>query len=178
MAPYRMFKGFTSEGGIKVPAFVHYPRRFAGGTTTDALAHVMDIAPTLLEMVGVAEPAGEFKGRRVEVIQGKSMLPVLDGRADQLRSTEDYLGWEIYGKRAIRQGDWKIVWEAPHVTWWNSEALGISRDRWQLYNLARDPAELDDLAATEPERLQRMIALWDEYARENGVIIPDRQRAY
>jgi arylsulfatase len=178
MAPYRMFKGFTAEGGIKVPAFIHYPARIPGGSTSKALMHVMDIMPTVLELADVPAPAGEFGGRPVEAMQGRSMLPVLEGRTEQLRGETDYLGWEIYGKRAIRQGDWKIVWETPDVTWWNSEPLGIARSRWQLYNLRTDPAELHDQAASEPEKLRAMEQLWAKYARENGVVIPDRQRAY
>jgi arylsulfatase A-like enzyme len=178
MAPFRMFKGFTSEGGIRVPAFVHFPARFDGGRNSNALLHVTDIVPTVLEVAGVAAPNGQFGGRPIEAIQGKSVLPLLEGRVEEARGEDDYLGWEVFGKRAIRQGDWKIVWEAPFTSWWDSESLGISRNRWQLYNLAQDPAELRDQSAAEPERLAEMIQLWDEYARQNGVIIPDRQRAY
>jgi arylsulfatase A-like enzyme len=178
MAPFRMFKGFTSEGGIRVPAFVHFPAEFSGGRSSDALLHVTDIMPTLLDMAGVAAPDGEFRGHAIARLQGKSMLPLLQGKAQAVHSEDDYFGWEIFGKRAIRQGDWKIVWESPDVSWWNSAALGIHPGRWQLYNLRQDPAELQDLAAAEPGQLKHLIQLWEQYAQENGVIIPDRQRAY
>lgn len=44
--------------------------------------------------------------------------------------------WELLGKRALRQGDWKIVWESRFVDWWNSDAIGVRRGTWQLYNLS------------------------------------------
>jgi arylsulfatase A-like enzyme len=178
MAPFRMFKGFTSEGGIRVPAFVHFPARFDGGRNSNALLHVTDIVPTVLDVAGVAAPPGQFNGRSVAGIQGKSLLPLLQGRANEVRGPGDYLGWEVFGKRAIRQGDWKIVWEAPFSGWWDSAAMGIKRDQWQLYNIRQDPAELTDLSASEPGKLRALELLWERYAAENGVVIPDRQRSY
>jgi arylsulfatase len=178
VSPLRMFKGFVSEGGIRVPALIHFPLRLAQGVTNRSVVTVRDVMPTILELAGVDHPAGQFKGRQVLPMQGKSMLAVLEARADSVHGEDFSMGWELFGKRAIRSGDWKILWEPDHVDWWDSEATGISRNTWQLYNLAADPAELSDLSESHPDRVGAMIELWERYASDNGVVIPDKQRGY
>jgi arylsulfatase len=177
-APFRMFKGFTSEGGIRAAAFVHYPSRFPSGRNLRAFVTVMDVMPTLLDLAFVRHPGSSHTGNEALPMQGTSMLSVLQGEADTVHDEDHVTGWELFGKRAIRRGDWKIMWETSHTTWWDAAPLGINRDTWQLYDLATDPAELDDLSQRHPDRLEQMIGLWDSYARENGVIIPDKQRGY
>jgi len=70
------------------------------------------------------------------------------------------MGWELYGHRSVRQGDWKIVWDA-------AEGDDAS---WKLFNLANDLSEQNDLATELPDRLEQMVQLWDRYAEESGVI--------
>ena len=105
-------------------------------------------------------------------------MPLLEARDGEAQTPDPTIGWEIFGKRALRQGPWKIIWETSDAKWWDSAALGIERNSWQLYNLDTDPAELDDLSTQQPERREAMIRLWQRYAKNNGVIIPDRQRGY
>lgn len=178
VAPLRMFKGFVSEGGIRVPAFFHFPARLAGGQTERSLVTVRDVMPTLLELAGVEHPGDLYRGRKVLPMQGKSMLAVLEGRTAVVHGPGFTMGWELFGKRAIRNGDWKILWEPEHVDWWDPEALGIRRNTWQLYDLASDPAEVRDVSQSYPDRLAEMTGLWDRYAIDNGVVIPDKQRGY
>ncbi|ANO50512.1 arylsulfatase [Woeseia oceani] len=170
MAPFRMFKGFTSEGGVRVPAIVNFPANFAGTRVFDGIATIMDIAPTILDIVGVDTSKLHM--------DGKSMLPVLRGQSAAVHPDEVSFGWELLGKSALRQGKWKIVRESRFSDWWDADSLGIKRNEWQLYDLSQDPAELNDLAGNEPQRLQNMIALWEEYAAANGVIMPDTARSY
>jgi arylsulfatase len=70
-------------------------------------------------------------------------------------------GWELLGQRSVRQGDWKIVWDAR---------VPQAQRRWQLFNLASDPFEQRDLSASSPEQLAVMERLWDQYDEENGVV--------
>ncbi len=170
MAPFRMFKGFTSEGGVRVPAIISFPEHFAGGRLYEGIASIQDVAPSILEVAGI-----DLENMPLD---GKSMLPMLRGETSTVHSDDTAFAWELLGKRALRQGNWKIVRESPFSDWWDADALGIKRDQWQLYNLARDPAETTDLAAAEAERLKRMTDLWDEYAKENAVILPDSARSY
>jgi arylsulfatase len=164
MTPFRLFKGFVAEGGTRSPLIVSGPGvEGAGGLNTDAILHVMDIAPTLLELAGVEHPA-TFSGRDIVPMQGKSWAQMMAGEEQSPREAGDWLGWELFGNRAIRQGDWKISWlYEPYGIW-----------DWQLYNLAADPGEQHDLSEQFPEEKTRLIARWDEYVEMNGVIVGNR----
>jgi arylsulfatase len=175
--PWRLFKGYTAEGGIRAPAFAHYPQLHGSRGIHRELVTVMDVMPTLLELAGVAHPGTEYKGREVLPMQGRSMLGVLEGRARAVHEQDHVVGWELFARRAIRQGDWKIIYE-PYHELLEPKPEGISTDVWQLYNLAKDPSEQNDLAGQNPEKLAEMTRLWENYARDNGVIIPDRFSSY
>ncbi len=164
MTPFRLYKGFTAEGGIRSPLIVSGPGvQGAGELNKQALLHVMDIVPTLLELAGVQQPA-TYNGREVAPIQGKSWAKMLEGKKKSPRDPNDWLGWELFGNRAIRQGDWKISWLIS--------PFGTSD--WQLFNLADDPGEQDDLSNKFPEKKKELVALWDEYVRTNGIVMGDR----
>ena len=164
MTPFRIYKGWVSEGGTRSPLIVSGPGvQGAGELNKEAVLHVMDVAPTILEMAGVQHPS-TFKGREIEPMQGKSWVDMLAGKTQSARTADDWLGWELFGNRAIRQGDWKIsLLYEPFGTW-----------DWQLFNLAEDPGEQYDLSAKFPEKKQQLVTLWDQYAKMNGVIIGTR----
>jgi arylsulfatase len=164
MTPFRLYKGLLTEGGIRSPLIVSGPGvKDAGGLNKEAMLHVMDITPTLLELADVEHPS-TYKGRKVAPVQGKSWVKMLEGKTQSSRASDDWLGWEIWGNRAIRQKDWKISWHyEPYGTW-----------DWQLFNLAEDPGEQYDLSEKFPEKRKELIALWDEYVKTNGVIIGNR----
>jgi arylsulfatase len=164
MAPFRLYKGLLTEGGIRSPLIVSGPGvQGAGGLNKQAVLHAMDIVPTVLELAGVQHPS-TYKGNVVASVQGKSWVDMLNGRTQSPRTPDDWLGWELFGNRAIRQGDWKISWHyEPFGTW-----------DWQLYNLADDPGEQYDLSGKFPEKKKELVVLWDEYVEMNGVIIGER----
>jgi arylsulfatase A-like enzyme len=159
--PYSYFKAYTSEGGIRVPLIVAGPGVEHAGDTSDALLHVTDVVPTLLEMAGVEHPSNQA-GSKLAPVSGLSMVPLLAGAAAPVRTEQEWIGWELFGNRALRQGEWKAL---------NLVKGAGGSGEWQLFNLDNDPSELHDLAAIEPERLDAMIALWDQYATNNGVIL-------
>ena len=164
MTPFRLYKGWLAEGGIRSPLIVSGPGiESSGALNKDAVLHVMDIVPTLLEMAGV-QGSTTFKGRDVAPVQGKSWAGMLAGKTQSPRTQADWLGWEIFGNRAIRQGDWKISWQY--------EPFGTGN--WQLFNLADDPGEQTDLSEDSPAKKTELVALWDEYVKKNGVIIGNR----
>jgi arylsulfatase len=162
--PFRLYKGWMSEGGIRSPLVVSGAGvRRPAGSISHGLMHVMDIASTLLDIAGVDHPSS-YNGREVAPLQGKSWKPTLAGEGESPRGPEDWLGWELWGNRAIRKGDWKLLWL--------HKPMGIAD--WELYNLREDPGETRDLSGEHPEKRRELIALWDEYVKRNNVIIPDR----
>jgi arylsulfatase len=164
MAPFRIYKGWTAEGGIRSPLIVSGPGvQGSGELNKEAILHVKDIVPTVLELAGVQHPSS-FNGREVAPVQGKSWVEMLEGKTQSPRSPDDWLGWELFGNRAIRQGDWKI----------SSLYQPLGTGDWQLYNLDEDPGEQYDLSEKFPGKKTDLIALWEEYKKTNGVIIGNR----
>lgn len=162
MTPFRMFKMFVSEGGIRSPMIIAGPGVKEPGTRSDAFTHVMDIAATILDATGTPHSGNTYQGRRVENLRGKSLFPVLDAQASEVHEEDTAVSWELFGMRAVRKGDFKLLRLV--------EPFGP--DDWQLYNLAVDPGETSDLSAKMPELRSRMIEIWNRYAEDTGVILP------
>lgn len=162
-APSRLYKGFSSEGGIRVPLILRYPplTQSRGGTVDHSFATVMDIAPTLLDLAQTAHPGTHYQGRPVVPIRGTSWLPHLtDPSANPAVHADDAVtGWELFDRQALRKGRWKAVLIPPPY------GPGV----WQLYDLAQDPGETDDRSGSEPEKLEELLRHWEEYVKEVGV---------
>lgn len=160
--PFNGFKLTTFDGGVRSPLIVWQKTRSgAGSINTRDVLHVSDIPLTLLDYAGIATSA-LLPENSSKLQTGQSWKPLLDGKGS-LRQTSG-LGMEIFGGRAYREGDWKITWmHKPFGT-----------DDWQLYNLADDPVEDNDLSSQHPETRARLITAWEAYAKANNVIIPDR----
>jgi arylsulfatase A-like enzyme len=164
MTPFSQYKGWLGEGGIRNALVVSGPVvKRPNGSINQGLMHVADLMPTLLEIAGTSYPKTR-EGREVPALMGTSWGRVLAGQAESPRTEQDYLAWELFGNRAVRQGEWKLRWEY--------EPFG--KGAWELFNLAADPAERRDLAAEHPDKLQAMVSLWDSYVRANNVVLPSR----
>jgi arylsulfatase len=159
--PFFRHKATAFEGGIKVPAFVHFPHMVEAGSRSDGVGTVMDLLPTFLAVARAQPPGTTFRGMPVEPIEGASLLPMLTGEAAEAHPASTVFGWELLGQRSIRQGYWKIVWD---------QRVPAPERRWQLFDLAADPFEQHDLSASNPEQLAVMENLWDQYDERNGVV--------
>ena len=159
-APSRLHKAFTTEGGIRVPAFATGAGVSRRGEIADVFATAMDIAPTFLELAGVRHPES-YGGRHVERLRGRSMAPWLGGRATVVHAPGTETGWELFGRRAIRRDRWKAL----------SLPRPFGSGSWQLYDLARDPGEIRDLAGEQPEMLRELLQAWDRFVAETGVVL-------
>ena len=152
--PFRRYKHFTHEGGIRTPLIVHWPAGIPaarrGALVTDP-AHVVDVLPTVLDLHGVSYPA-THDGHTLEPVAGVSLLRTFDG---QPLARPEPLFFAHEGNKAVRDGRWKAV--QPH--------LGA----WELYDLATDPTELLDLAPTDPDRLAGLRAQWNDWAERTHV---------
>jgi arylsulfatase len=157
-APFRLFKSFTSQGGIKSPLIVKVPGAMsAGGQWSHAFLHVTDIMPTFLELAGTTYPE-TVNGRTVKQPIGRSMMPILRGATETIRNDEG-VGYELFEMKAYIRGNWKLL-RLP-------EPFGTGG--WHLYDLSNDPGEIHDLSANHPEVKAELIEAWQQYAEANEV---------
>jgi arylsulfatase len=159
--PFSYFKSYVAEGGIRSPLIVAGPGVKHNGDVSNAVLHVTDIVPTILELAGAEHPS-ERGGSTLAPLTGKSMVSLLAGKSETIRGARDWLGWELFGNRAIRQGDWKLRYLMKGAG---------GTDGWRLFNLREDPAELHDVSAQNPAKRDELLKLWDQYVKDNGVIL-------
>ena len=115
---------------------------------------------------GVEYPA-TYRGREIHSFDGLSWMPILEGGSDE-RFADREMGFELYGFRAYRRGQWKILRLA--------EPYGTGE--WQLYRLNEDPGEVRDLAGKQPDKVAELVKAWERWASEYGVVEPDRPVGY
>ncbi len=141
---FRGHKRDLYEGGIRVPMIVRWPGVVQPGLVTDHVSAFWDIMPTFAGVAGFEPPSD---------IDGISFLPLLQGNK---QPQHDYLYWEFHergGRRALRQGDWKIV---------QYDVDKEPQGKFELYNLKDDPSEEHDLAAEYPEKVETLHKLMNE----------------
>jgi arylsulfatase len=166
--PLRFYKQNTYEGGIRDPLIVHWPAGIddAGGIR-DQYHHVIDLMPTILDVVGVEAPH-VHKGVVQQPVEGVSMLPTFEAPnadAPSLRTTQYY---EMLGHRAVYHDGWKAV--TLH-----RQGTPFEEDDWALYDTRSDFAEIHDLSETHPDKLRELIELWwDEAGAYNVLPLDDR----
>jgi arylsulfatase len=150
--PFRMYKHYCHEGGIRTPLIAHWPKGIAArGEFRDQVGHVIDVMATCAEVGGATYPA-KRGGVAVTPREGTSLVPAFAGRPLE----REYLAWEHEGSRAIRAGKWKLVAKANAA--------------WELYDLDADPVELTDLAGKKPDRVKDLAARWDAWAKRSNVL--------
>lgn len=155
-APFRMFKAFSYEGGTRTPAFVAGPG--VRQSLSDAYVNVKDWAPTFLQLAQVRHPAED--GAAVPPLQGRSAVPFLTGESDQVHPADATHCLELFGRIAVRKGDFKLTYS--NAPWGTGD--------WELYNTRSDPTETSDLSRSEPEHLATMKAAWEGCQRENNIL--------
>lgn len=160
--PFRRYKSWVNEGGISTPLIVRWPGKVKPGTLTSQVGHIIDFMPTFLELAGAKYPA-EFKGQKIIPVEGRSLVPVFEGKT---RQAHEQICWEWSGNCAIRQGKWKLVWDTLNKA-----------KQWELYDLEADRTESHDLAAKQPDRVQAMKAAYETWAKATGRAIPGAAKA-
>lgn len=159
--PLRQYKRFAHEGGTATPFFMHWPARISPqGPWYEDPAHVLDLMPTILDVAGADYPEASATGQKLPPLEGISLRPAFDGRT--LRRAEPIFH-EHEMHASMRDGDWKLVGQRVAMI------DGTDRTQWELYHLGRDRTEMHDLAAEEPERVQRMAQRWQQWAERVGV---------
>jgi arylsulfatase len=128
--------------------------------TRDQFVFVSDIAPTLYQLLGVSAPE-VYRGVPQEPVTGHSFAAALHDPAAPTTNTLQY--FENGGSRAIVAGEWKAVCR-------HEKGADFETEPWELYRIADDPSECDDLATAEPERLAELVDLWWSEAERHGVL--------
>ena len=156
--PLNHFKLTPGEGGIRSPMIIEGPG-VMGQRQVDTFAYITDIMPTMLEMAKLEHPE-KYRGREVAPLRGRSMIGVLSGDETVLYGRDEPVGAEMAGGKWLRQGDYKAVMVPPP----------FGQGEWQLFDLAKDPGETDDLSRTHPQKLEALKTAWKQYADEVGVV--------
>ncbi|MFE6956314.1 arylsulfatase [Streptomyces sp. NPDC057696] len=166
--PFRLYKGHTYAGGVRVPFVLSWPEGIRDGRLTQGVRpqyqYVTDIAPTLLELAGIARPERRA-GVPLQELDGVSFTPVLTDPAHTSTHAEQYC--EMTGNRSYyRDGHKLVTLHRPGAPYDDSE--------WALYDIRADPTEIHDLAARHPELVKELSAAWESAAWRNGVFpLPD-----
>ena len=159
--PFKRYKGQTHAGGIRAPMLLRWPAGIeAQGETRRQFHHVVDVTPTLLDLLGVDLPS-HVNGVEQMPLHGTSMVHTLNDDEADTRKRIQY--FETVGQRAIWHGGWKAVT-------FHTRGTDFDSDVWELYNLDEDLAEIDDLADRHPDKLKEMVALWWREAERYGVL--------
>ena len=164
--PLKRFKRDTHEGGVADPLIVHWPKRLGTrGGTRHQYVHAIDVAPTILDLVGIAPP-DSIGGHAQTPIEGVSFAHTLDAADAPSAHVTQY--YEMFGSRALYHDGWKAVvfHPAPFIAYDGTDvSKPFDDDAWELYHVAEDFSEVRDLAAAEPAKLEQMKQLWwDEAA--------------
>lgn len=166
--PLKWFKTHAHGGGVRDPLIIHWPRRVAErGRISAQFCHCADIAPTVLEAVGIEAP-DRVDGVEQLPIDGRSLCDTFDSvEAPSPRRVQYF---ELMGHRGVFADGWKAV--AHH-----QKGADFDTDCWELYRLQDDFSEVEDLSAVYPDKLAELVALWWQEAERNRVLpLDDRDR--
>jgi arylsulfatase A-like enzyme len=163
--PYRMFKRYSQyAGGTCDPLIIHWPKGIkAKGELRHQYHHCTDIVPTILDCCGIKFP-DEVDGVKQEPLVGVSMRYSFDDAKVPTRKETQY--YEMLSTRGIWHRGWKAATEhGPFI-----DKGKFEQDRWQLFHVDEDRAEVHDLADKHPEKVKELAALWLSEAKKYNVL--------
>jgi arylsulfatase len=165
--PFREYKHWVHEGGIATPLIIHWPAKIKkGGELRKTPTHLIDIMATCVDLGGKAYPAN-YNGNTIRPMEGKSLVPIIEGRDLE----REAIYWEHEGNRAVRMDKWKLISKARKKNsyiWDKSDELELAN--WELFDMEKDRTEIHDLAATHPELVNKMAAMWLEWGKRTGIV--------
>jgi arylsulfatase A-like enzyme len=170
-APFQWTKQVASHwGGTRNGTIVHWPSRIQDkGGLRSQFCHVIDVAPTVLELAGIPEPT-TVNGVTQSPYEGTSMAYTFD--APDASERHDLQYFEMFGNRGIYDKGWSAV--TKHRTPWKlaigTKTVAFEDDVWELYDGATDYSQAHDLAGEMPDKLRELQQLWLEEARKYNVL--------
>ncbi|MFT5676973.1 MAG: arylsulfatase A-like enzyme [Paraglaciecola sp.] len=157
-APFKYFKQYTYEGGIRVPMIIRDPKAMVKGNIKTGLLTLTDLAPTFYQLAGVEYP-NEHKGQNIYPLQGKSMLALLREDTEVIHSHTDTWIAEHHRQVLVRKGDWKLI----------NAGQTLDESQFQLYNIVKDPVENIDLKTMNPVKYNELLAHWRKFKEDNQI---------
>lgn len=159
--PYRYWKTTQFHGGTAAPTIVHWPAGMAEekeGTIMSQPCTFLDVMPTCLELAGATYPSF-YNGNSIKPLSGeaRSFVPLLQDKNGW--DDERTLYWEHERGKAVRKGNWRLT--------------ALANGGWQLFDLAHDLSETNNVAAEHPEKVREMKSLWNNWAKSVGLNVPD-----
>ena len=159
--PLKWYKQNTHGGGVRDPLVMHWPKGIKdGGAIRSQFCHVIDVAPTIMDVLGLQAPE-VVAGVPQMPVHGVSLKATFDDPSAAIARGPQY--FEMLGHRGIWKDGWKAV---TH----HQSGVPFDEDQWELYHLEQDFSEFEDLAAREPERLKVLVDLWWEEADRHGAL--------
>ncbi len=148
--PFRKYKTFNYEGGISTPLVAYWPGVISPGTVTHQVGHLIDFLPTIAQLANAEYPE-TWDGKPCRPPSGKTLVPIFKGKE---RDPHESICWQWSSAGAVRMGDWKLV---------RDKGKKDQPAPWELYNLAVDRTELNDLAAENSGRVKIMSDRWEAW---------------
>lgn len=188
--PFRLTKGYATEGGVSTPLIVHLPGQTTQLPTLRPFTHVTDNTATFLAVAQIAPPTQPappllnslngadqnegkvvYNNRYVYPISGQSLLPLLNGQGASVVHNAPF-GDEAYGRGYLRSSDgqWKALWTEP--------PNGPLDGHWELFDVTVDRGENHDVSAQNPSVISSLIQQWNNYMSAVGGVEPQRPRGY
>lgn len=153
-SPSSFFKFYAGEGGLRVPLIISGDT-LPNAQQQNALTFVKDITPTILDIAGI-----EAKNEKMPAFTGRSLFPLINKEVEQVYQDDEPIGIEAAGHAALFRGDWKIV----------RNGVPYGDAIWRMYNLKKDPGEVNNLATAKPKLFAELLADYEAYTKEFKVM--------
>ena len=158
-APFKLFKAYSTEGGITTPLIIagKYVKRKPG--LQNAFINVMDLAPSFLELAHLSYPK-MYNNKKMVPMLGESFLSFITGKNNTIHRSNYVYGLEHDGRCLLIKGNWKIT----------NISEPFDETAFALYNLAKDLGETNDLSTSHPQKFKEMMKEWELFKKKTGVI--------
>ena len=160
-SPFKYFKGLTTEGGIIAPMIISGAGIEKENESHHGFVTLLDVAPTFYEVAQTEYPE-KFNNTALYPLKGSSLMPLASGIVNKVHAQDYVFGLEHRNYAMLRKGDWKIT----NIT------RPFDTANFELYNLADDLAEVNNLKDTEPEKYEELLLEWNKFANEIKVQVP------
>jgi arylsulfatase A-like enzyme len=162
-APFKLFKEYSTEGGVVAPMIIAGKKVERRPGIQDAFINVMDLAPTFLELAGLKYP-DLYNNKKMAPVLGESALSFINGKANAIHGSNYVFGLEHDGRCLLIKGNWKIT----------NISEPFDENSFELYNLAEDLGETNDLSKSNPQKFKEMMDEWEIFKKKTGVILKEK----